>query len=1030
MPTKKLLLSFFTTVSRGNLTKNVIARKRRTTAMSSSTYIVTFARDTADDVIDKHIKEAEQSGCTIKHRYNSAMKGYSVEVPDDSVRSLSFNHPNIQSVEADGEVTTQGKSLLNPVIARQGMRHAASFRQLCRCITRHKHIPAATTTATTTTPFATLSQLDSKQPENKLEINSSSFNIDTVLPVQEQLEKLPIIDIGDYVEAFRRSQLGGIVIGQKLISGGLQHLTILLRNGKTVEVKSDSVAFCRKEFIDTTYVTSVIKEPIQLTQLDEQGVLQSYPPTLQQAVQKYQRELSTMKGLAHQTLVQIHKRFIKPDDETEVTLEELASTIFKTDSPTPLQRHVTFLHIVSDNTRFVSTFDVRATDKWILRSEQTSKRISQIVENIRQRDPSYTGFLERMKSLIQFYNTHADPALGTFSQTALEVMPSLSSKITATDKLYINFIAEWIRAPKVITDSPYELFAPIILKGLKCYDDLFFDKQLAIRFLKQIGMFKPYANTSLLEYAPALSEWIWSKKADQNEKILNTFTTTFLSKKDQHKDPYESIRHDFGDLPVYTVDDPSAKEIDDGVSIEKTADGSTWLHVHIADPTTYISPFDELSQTLMRKVQTVYLPERHFPMLPDELASKKFSLGSTAHKNALGSQYALTFSTRLDSKGDLVDFLVRPSYVKNVIKMYYDDVDELIKPLARIPKDPLIDTTKTFSHPSNEVFKDVEKQSVKRKSTVPEHTKQDLLDIYHLSQKHMQHRIANGAIIFQKPQPVLQISPQVLDIPSTEYTTPNYISHLPAIRLRLDTYAFSPARQMVAETMMIGNRVASKFANERSVPIPFRAQMWNPNAPTHAVKLREEMYSMRDPVTGFVKLQDMVHFISVFPPTTVVTEAGLPHVAMGIKDGYTRATSPLRRYMDMVTHWQLKSHLLKEPKTPFSVNQLDILKSRTTAREKQLSLLEASSLQFWVIHLLQRMNYTKEMEWNCIVDNTNRMALTKLGGAMEVATVTLLELGIRGRLVKLNRNVETGEIVKVRISNLNVADGRVDVELL
>ncbi|ORY89991.1 hypothetical protein BCR43DRAFT_499811 [Syncephalastrum racemosum] len=78
----------------------------------SSTFIVTFKNGTPDNVIENHVQQAEASGAKVKHRYNSAIKGYSVEVPDNTVSTLSFDHPDIQDIEADGEVTTQGASLL------------------------------------------------------------------------------------------------------------------------------------------------------------------------------------------------------------------------------------------------------------------------------------------------------------------------------------------------------------------------------------------------------------------------------------------------------------------------------------------------------------------------------------------------------------------------------------------------------------------------------------------------------------------------------------------------------------------------------------------------------------------------------------------------------------------------------------------------------------------------------------------------------------------------------------------------------
>ncbi|KAI9364033.1 hypothetical protein BD770DRAFT_379123 [Pilaira anomala] len=79
----------------------------------SSSYIVTFKSDTPQDVIDAQIKQVEDSGCKITHRYNAAIKGFSVEVPDEHVSTLSFSSPHLNGVEADGEVTTQGKALLS-----------------------------------------------------------------------------------------------------------------------------------------------------------------------------------------------------------------------------------------------------------------------------------------------------------------------------------------------------------------------------------------------------------------------------------------------------------------------------------------------------------------------------------------------------------------------------------------------------------------------------------------------------------------------------------------------------------------------------------------------------------------------------------------------------------------------------------------------------------------------------------------------------------------------------------------------------
>ncbi|KAI9249860.1 hypothetical protein EDC94DRAFT_324294 [Helicostylum pulchrum] len=913
-------------------------------------------------------------------------------------------------------------------LARQRSRVFVQCTQLSRFITRQKHIPSAN--KTTITPTIATTKLN----QGAIEI----IDPETIVNLNEAPFRLPAIRVGDYVEAFRNGQYSGMVVGQKKSSGGLQQLTVLLRNGKTFDIRSDSVAFCLKDFAKSQQVSQTVTEPVNLKDVDSNGLLKTIPVAYNRAIQQYQRTLHLTKATSHQQFESMYKHFLK--EKSTVSLDELASFVFKRTAKepvTPLQRHSTFLYMVSDNIHFIPTRDVRGSDTWQLRPQEECDKISRIITSVRTRDESYTGFLSRAKALITFYNNHADPVLGTLSQTSLDISKNFSNALTQSDIVFINFVADWIRSPKVIVDSPYEVFVPNILKALRSYDTLFFDRSLAIRFLKEVGMFKPWDNVGLVEDAAVAGEFIWSKEAKQSEEKMNKFTTAFLSGKSNdfiQDDPYQSIRHDFGDLRVYTIDDPSAKEIDDGISIEHVpGQDSPWLHVHIADPTTYISPSHELTDLMHTKVQTLYLPERHFPMLPEELSSKKFSLGSTAHTNKDGSQYALTFSTRLDGKGNLIDYKIRPSLVKNVAKVYYDDVDKLLQDKTKIQYDPLVDITKSFSHPTSIAFANEDNFAQQRKSTVTEDCKKDLLDIFELSNQHAKKRRQNGAVFFSKASPVIELLPSPLDLPQIDFTRSNYASSLPAIRVTLDKSGYSPARQMVAETMIMGGRIASKFSHENNIHIPYRTQAWNPSATTEDRRLREEMLASRNPDTGMIELKDMVQYMSILPPSTVTTKPGLPHVIMGIQDGYTRATSPLRRFLDVVVHWQIKSHLLGKKRAPFSLNHLNSLAKGIESREKQLSILQQKSIQFWVISLLDRMRadgFTDTMEWNCIVNMPSRTASTELGGTMEMATGTLLELGIRGRIIKLNRQVQVGEVVKVRVSGLDPLLGRVNLELI
>lgn len=810
-----------------------------------------------------------------------------------------------------------------------------------------------------------------------------------------------------------------MVIGTKQSSGNLQQLTILLRNGKRYTASSDAVLFRLSSFDQLSEVSSICPA-IDFNQVDSDGLLELVPVEYNRAIQQYQGSLRLNKALAHEKLSTLYDHFSPVET---VSLDELALFVYGS-QPTPIQRHVTFLHVLSDNVHFMPASTTMGSEDWRLRSKSESASIANIIDSIRNKDQDYTQFLSHVKGLLEFYHAHADPVLGTFSQSALDMVPHYANQLTESDKKFLQFIADWIRSPKTLTTSPYEVFAPTLLKALKVYDDLFFGKPLAIRFLKEVGMFKPWDNVFLLQDGDVAEEFFWTDRAQETDAKMKQYAQALMLE-NKTEDACKSIRHDFGDLPVYTIDDSTAKEIDDGISIEKIpGEDATWLHVHIADPTTHISPEHEISGLLQQKVQTLYLPERHFPMLPESLSSKKFSLGSTAQKTADGSQYAMSFSAKVDNDGQLLDYKVRPSLIRNVNKVYYDDLDTLLLKHTTVIQEPLFDPFKSFSHPSELDF-----STQKREQTLLPAYKKDLLAAFELSKKHLNLRTRNGALFFGRPSPTVSLL-EPLDLPALSYTLPHYVSSLPPLRIGLDRSQSSPARMMVAETMIMGGRIASLFSRDQGVDILFRGQTWNPNVSSADLAKREELYSLRDPETGWVKYQDMLRYMQVLPAATMSTQPA-EHVTMGIQDGYTRATSPLRRFTDVVVHWQLKAHLLKQ--RGIDRQELERMIPVLETRGKRLNALQNQATQFWVVSLLYRMSadcHLSDMEWNCIVNLPSKIAQTELGGIMEVATGTLLDFGIRARIEKLKRNVEIGEVVKVRISNIQHLQGKITLEMI
>ena len=84
-------------------------------------------------------------------------------------------------------------------------------------------------------------------------------------------------------------------------------------------------------------------------------------------------------------------------------------------------------------------------------------------------------------------------------------------------------------------------------------------------------------------------------------------------------------REDCRGTLVITIDPDDARDFDDAINVEKTGDG--WcLTVHIADVSHYVQPGTPLDHEAYRRGNSVYLPDRVIPMLPEALSNGLCSL--------------------------------------------------------------------------------------------------------------------------------------------------------------------------------------------------------------------------------------------------------------------------------------------------------------------------------------------------------------------------------------------------------------------
>lgn len=149
-------------------------------------------------------------------------------------------------------------------------------------------------------------------------------------------------------------------------------------------------------------------------------------------------------------------------------------------------------------------------------------------------------------------------------------------------------------------------------------------------------------------------------------------------------------REDITDQIIITIDPETAKDFDDAISVKKTKDG--WqLGVHIADVSTFIPMESTLDIEARKRGNSVYLPGKTIPMLPEVLSNGICSLQP--------DQFRFTKSVYItyDEKGNIVDRNYANSLIKSHARLTYEQADEILKGKAE-----------GFSGPTVALLKDME----------------------------------------------------------------------------------------------------------------------------------------------------------------------------------------------------------------------------------------------------------------------------------------------------------------------------------
>lgn len=391
----------------------------------------------------------------------------------------------------------------------------------------------------------------------------------------------------------------------------------------------------------------------------------------------------------------------------------------------------------------------------------------------------------------------------------------------------------------------------------------------------------------------------------------------------------DSARLDLTHLKAFTIDDESTREIDDGLSLEYLSDGRHRLWVHIADPTRWLSPGDELDLEARRRCTTLYLPTGMIPMFPSELATGPMSL------NQGQVCCALSFGVILSEAGEVQEYSIHPSLVKPTYRLTYDDVDEILQ--LGVRAEPELEAIATWA---------------KRRESW---------------------RQSQGAISIHMPESSIKVGEDD--------------------EIIIQVLEDSIARQLVAEMMILAGEVAAQYGQAHQLVMPFR------NQPQPELPPEEELMLLPAGLVRDCAIRRCM------PRSEMSTTPGR-HATLGL-DTYTQVTSPIRRYTDLLAHFQLKAHLRGDP-PPFSSEEIKELVQGVGAAVYESVLVERQTKRYWALEYLRRH---PEQVWSALL-------LRWLREHESLGLVMLEELGIE-LAMRFDRPVEPGEHFEVQVTYAN-----------
>jgi len=411
--------------------------------------------------------------------------------------------------------------------------------------------------------------------------------------------------------------------------------------------------------------------------------------------------------------------------------------------------------------------------------------------------------------------------------------------------------------------------------------------------------------------------------------------------------PEEEIKNrlDLREECIFTIDPPTAKDLDDALSCKRLEDGNYEVGIHIADVSYFVRPDSNMDKEAFKRGTSTYLVQKVIPMLPKVLCENLCSL------NPGGSRLAFSVIIKMDKDGHVLESKAAKSIICSCSKLAYENAQRVIDNNGEWP---------------------AENNDVVINNPYHNYTTQDVCDrindLYHISRMLKEERYANGAVSLNRKKLWFQLSDE--------------------LPLDFGIYETREANSLVEEFMLLANMTVANMLYEKYTD---ESLLRCHEAPTEenvhkyltlieftkkliintsdSKSFHDSLLAIREAgsIYSDVALSKCIKFMkrANYICSSKAHPEELFHYGLHIPF-YTHFTSPIRRYPDIIVHRQLQS-ILCDQGSPYDRNQIKKIAKQSNDTKANAKKAQDDSNNLYLIYLLN--DYIKKTGKEYIIDD-------------------------------------------------------------